>query len=41
MILFMFYFWRSLMNPLQKLVGFVRQYEPGGSLPEHRETGRT
>jgi two-component system sensor histidine kinase YesM len=39
-ILFMFYFWRSLMNPLQKLVGFVRQYEPGGSLPEHRETGR-
>jgi two-component system sensor histidine kinase YesM len=39
-MLFMFYFWRSLMHPLQRLVGFVRQYEPGGSLPEYRETGR-
>jgi Predicted signal transduction protein with a C-terminal ATPase domain len=39
-MLFMFYFWRSLMNPLQRLVGFVRQYEPGGSLPAYRETGR-
>jgi two-component system sensor histidine kinase YesM len=39
-ILIMFYFWRSLMNPLQKLVGFVRQYEPGGTLPEFRKSGR-
>jgi len=39
-MLIMFYFWRSLMTPLQKLVGFFRMYEPGGSLPEYRETGR-
>jgi len=39
-MLIMFYFWRSLMTPLQKLVGFVRIYEPGRSLPAYRETGR-
>ncbi|MFP4974042.1 sensor histidine kinase [Paenibacillus sp. CN-4] len=27
------YFWRSLMTPLQKLVSFVRRYEPGASVP--------
>lgn len=39
-ILLLFYFWRSLMNPLQRLVGFVRLYEPGGRLPEFRKTER-
>lgn len=33
-IIILFYFWRSLMNPLHKLVGFVRLYEPGGKLPK-------
>ncbi|CAH0120616.1 hypothetical protein PAE9249_03136 [Paenibacillus sp. CECT 9249] len=30
----MLYFWRSLMTPLQKLVYFVRRYEPGKVVPE-------
>lgn len=33
-ILIMLYFWRSLMTPLQKLVYFVRRYEPGNVVPE-------
>ncbi|MFR9711888.1 sensor histidine kinase [Paenibacillus sp. MB22_1] len=28
------YFWRSLMTPIQKLVYFVRRYEPGNVVPE-------
>ncbi|GIP60484.1 sensor histidine kinase [Paenibacillus woosongensis] len=28
------YFWRSLMTPLQRLVYFVRRYEPGNVVPE-------
>ncbi|WP_068782751.1 sensor histidine kinase [Paenibacillus phocaensis] len=33
------YFWRSLMTPIQKLVYFVRRYEPGNVVPEtpHRD----
>ncbi|MHA7965550.1 cache domain-containing sensor histidine kinase [Paenibacillus sp. CAU 1782] len=31
---FLFYFWRSLMTPLQKLAQFVRTYEPGKLVPE-------
>ncbi|GJM82191.1 hypothetical protein HMSSN139_46870 [Paenibacillus sp. HMSSN-139] len=30
------YFWRSLMTPIQKLVYFVRRYEPGNVVPETR-----
>ncbi|MFC5529877.1 cache domain-containing sensor histidine kinase [Cohnella yongneupensis] len=30
----MMYFWRSLMNPLQKLATFARSYEPGRALPK-------
>ncbi|MFD0674222.1 sensor histidine kinase [Cohnella sp. GCM10027633] len=30
----MMYFWRSLMNPLQKLATFSRSYEPGRPLPK-------
>jgi two-component system sensor histidine kinase YesM len=33
-IMMMIYFWKSLMSPLQKLVGFVRLYEPGNQLPD-------
>ncbi|KOP65026.1 histidine kinase [Bacillus sp. FJAT-18019] len=29
-----FYFWQSLMTPLQKLAHFVRRYEPGNVVPE-------
>nr|WP_261800407.1 histidine kinase [Paenibacillus sp. PAMC21692] len=31
---FLLYFWRSLMTPLQKLAQFVRKYEPGRLVPE-------
>lgn len=31
---FLLYFWRSLMTPLQKLAQFVRTYEPGKLVPE-------
>ncbi|MDQ6420270.1 histidine kinase [Paenibacillus sp. LHD-117] len=31
---FLVYFWRSLMTPLQKLAQFVRTYEPGKLVPE-------
>ncbi len=33
-LVFMLYFWRSLMTPIQKLVYFVRRYEPGNVVPE-------
>ena len=33
-LIFMLYFWRSLMMPIQKLVYFVRRYEPGNIVPE-------
>ncbi|RCX16237.1 two-component system sensor histidine kinase YesM [Fontibacillus phaseoli] len=33
-LIFMLYFWRSLMTPIQKLVYFVRRYEPGNVVPE-------
>ncbi|GIP54132.1 MULTISPECIES: sensor histidine kinase [Paenibacillus] len=33
-LIFMLYFWRSLMMPIQKLVYFVRRYEPGNVVPE-------
>ncbi|WP_438447639.1 histidine kinase [Gorillibacterium sp. sgz5001074] len=39
-ILLFIYFWRSLMAPLQKLVGFVRRYEPGNTVPDLPETNR-
>lgn len=35
------YFWRSLMTPIQKLVYFVRRYEPGNVVPETPRRGRT
>jgi len=31
--IFMMYFWRSIMMPLQKLAIFVRRYEPGKLIP--------
>lgn len=34
------YFWRSLMTPLQRLVYFVRRYEPGNVVPETPRRGR-
>ncbi|WP_414859293.1 histidine kinase [Paenibacillus haidiansis] len=33
-LIIILYFWRSLMMPLQKLVTFVRRYEPGNVIPE-------
>lgn len=39
-LLIMLYFWRSLMTPLQKLVYFVRKYEPGNVVPETPHRGR-
>ncbi|MNM87860.1 Sensor histidine kinase YehU [compost metagenome] len=33
-LFFLLYFWRSLMTPLQRLVYFVRRYEPGNAVPE-------
>lgn len=39
-LLIMLYFWRSLMTPLQKLVYFVRRYEPGNVVPETPHRGR-
>lgn len=33
-LIIILYFWRSLMAPLQKLVHFVRRYEPGSIVPE-------
>ncbi|GGH38630.1 sensor histidine kinase [Paenibacillus segetis] len=39
-LLIMLYFWRSLMTPLQKLVYFVRRYEPGNVVPETPYRGR-
>jgi two-component system sensor histidine kinase YesM len=33
-LLFLLYFWRSLMKPIQKLVYFVRRFEPGNVVPE-------
>ncbi|RUT43246.1 sensor histidine kinase [Paenibacillus anaericanus] len=39
-LLVMLYFWRSLMTPLQKLVYFVRRYEPGNVVPETPHRGR-
>ncbi|MGG4045936.1 sensor histidine kinase [Paenibacillus favisporus] len=38
-LIIILYFWRSLMTPLQKLVTFVRRYEPGNAVPEtpHRK----
>ncbi|MEK5162292.1 sensor histidine kinase [Paenibacillus sp. FSL R5-0527] len=33
-LIMILYFWRGLMTPLQKLVYFVRRYEPGKSVPE-------
>jgi two-component system sensor histidine kinase YesM len=33
-LIFMLYFWRSLMMPIQKLVYFVRRYEPGNIVPQ-------
>ncbi|MGO4109268.1 cache domain-containing sensor histidine kinase [Paenibacillus sp. YAF4_2] len=35
-----FYFWRSLMTPLQRLATFVRSYEPGKRVPETPGKGR-
>ncbi|WP_336788153.1 cache domain-containing sensor histidine kinase [Paenibacillus sp. MMO-177] len=35
-----FYFWRSLMTPLQRLATFVRRYEPGKRVPETPGKGR-
>lgn len=32
---FLIYFWRSLMMPLQKLAQFVRTYEPGKLVPDN------
>jgi two-component system sensor histidine kinase YesM len=39
-LLIMLYFWRSLMTPLQKLVYFVRRYEPGNVVPETPRQGK-
>ncbi|MED5020099.1 sensor histidine kinase [Paenibacillus chibensis] len=38
-VIIILYFWRSLMTPLQKLVFFVRRYEPGNIVPQtpHRK----
>ncbi|KOR76987.1 cache domain-containing sensor histidine kinase [Paenibacillus solani] len=33
-LIIIFYFWQSLMTPLQKLAHFVRRYEPGNVVPE-------
>ncbi|MWV45561.1 sensor histidine kinase [Paenibacillus sp. HJL G12] len=33
-LIIILYFWRSLMTPLQKLVYFVRRYEPGNIVPQ-------
>jgi len=33
-LIIIFYFWQSLMTPLQKLSHFVRRYEPGNVVPE-------
>ncbi|GAB6928749.1 two-component system sensor histidine kinase YesM [Paenibacillus sp. JCM 10914] len=33
-LILVFYFWQSLMTPLQKLVTFVRRYEPGNIVPQ-------
>ncbi|MEC0240706.1 histidine kinase [Paenibacillus dokdonensis] len=33
-LIIILYFWRSLMTPLQKLVFFVRRYEPGNIVPQ-------
>ncbi|MEF7441771.1 histidine kinase [Paenibacillus lautus] len=33
-LIIVFYFWQSLMTPLQKLAHFVRRYEPGNVVPE-------
>lgn len=33
-LIIILYFWRSLMTPLQKLVFFVRRYEPGHIVPQ-------
>ncbi|WP_334078237.1 sensor histidine kinase [Paenibacillus sanfengchensis] len=33
-LMMILYFWRALMTPLQKLVYFVRRYEPGKVVPE-------
>lgn len=33
-LIIILYFWRSLMTPLQKLVFFVRRYEPGQIVPQ-------
>lgn len=35
------YFWRSLMTPLQKLVFFVRRYEPGNIVPQTPQRKRS
>lgn len=40
-LLFLLYFWRSLMTPIQRLVYFVRRYEPGNVVPETPRRGRT
>lgn len=36
----MMYFWRSLMNPLQKLATFARSYEPGKALSKMPQRDR-
>jgi len=33
-LIMILYFWRALMTPLQKLVYFVRRYEPGKVVPQ-------
>ncbi|MGG6314312.1 sensor histidine kinase [Paenibacillus macerans] len=33
-LIMILYFWRALMTPLQRLVYFVRRYEPGKVVPE-------
>lgn len=38
-LLIMLYFWHSLMTPLQRLVHFVRRYEPGNVVPETPQRG--
>lgn len=40
-LVFLLYFWRSLMTPIQRLVYFVRRYEPGNVVPETPRRGRT
>ncbi|MGN7360716.1 sensor histidine kinase [Paenibacillus sp. SAF-054] len=40
-LIIILYFWRSLMTPLQKLVFFVRRYEPGNIVPQTPQRKRS